>query len=294
MLCVYLLVHIFQEYDVVLLLFVIIFLYYVESYCTFKTAFALSIIIMNIIPFINQFSNFTDWTTVRGLIMLIVIKFCDIVIIKEQTMYSSLNYYMNPSTFIFGPLCTNLHFKQINHKYFFKIVHYMVLIYILYIYSSCIPQIIHYHSNDELSYILKLVKVYFMVQSYRFSAYFVNYLGEVLLFISTNRRLKTVSILSIEFPISMSHAVINWNRPLNQFYKNCMVYRIRSQPFDFADKSLYGFDAKITLILLTIGISMILEKENIEKYNKCVIHNIKYNTTDIFGLPNDGNAKWVI
>ncbi|KAF7267147.1 hypothetical protein GWI33_019638 [Rhynchophorus ferrugineus] len=237
------------------------------------------------------------WLEIRGIMMVFSMKLISIITDIDLQNFPSFSQYcgymFSGSNILFGPWITYDYYLFLikyptkkNIYWLLGIVRALFLALFFLTVSNCWTS---YFIPDDSN---KLLLGYKEALSFRTSHYFICYLSEALMlaagwkekdhhFDEQYWKLSVTNPLNIELPSALSIVVINWNKPMHYFFKK-YIYRkwlplgkFYAIFLTFLISSLFhGFEIKISLVLLSLGIFsylQILVREQVSQtFNICV------------------------
>lgn len=230
----------------------------------------------------------SDWNSIKGIEMILVMKAVSLVSDLKQTKWFNLSdlfsYLLSANTSMFGPwMSYNDHLnllrnKSINLK---NLIANTVISVACLISSNCLFNLIE-------TYVLRpnilLVTIYFEALSFRLSHYFVSYLSQAICSLNGSSRNIVTHPVYIELPRSLLDVVTNWNFAMHHWLKNYVFKSVKQwsprSSFTavfvtyFISSMLHAFDENISLILFSLGFYTYVEyglRNNLSKLtNSCV------------------------
>ncbi|CAG9855426.1 unnamed protein product [Phyllotreta striolata] len=228
--------------------------------------------------------NAATWLEIRGLVMVFSMKLISLVddmekdIVQFPSFFNYFGYIFCGANVIFGPWISfdeyNLMYDKPTRKNFrwmFSIVRTLAISLFFLTVSNCFC---NYVIDGEMPVFLQSYKE---ALSFRTSHYFVSFLSEVTMLSAGYKnskiwnepdkwRYEIVNPLKIEYPTALATVVTHWNKPMHDFLKK-YVYRSWLPLGKFyailatfvMSSFLHGFELKVSVVLITIGIFSYLQ-----------------------------------
>uniref|UniRef100_A0A914IDB3 Protein-serine O-palmitoleoyltransferase porcupine n=1 Tax=Globodera rostochiensis TaxID=31243 RepID=A0A914IDB3_GLORO len=239
--------------------------------------------------FCQMFYAPTDFTMIRGAIMVAAMKLISLAFDTEertlntkscdvwrspnilQRTASLFAFVFNPSTVLFGPPVQFGQFEEWTFRRFhpfaplplmrrfLQFVLQMLFSLMFLALSSCLLD----SESDFFPVALTpwLIRHYLNAQSFRFSHFFVCHFASACAILAGYPTVEITRWTSIEWPQSMADVVVYWNKPMHSFLHKYVYRQAKDQLGGFCSilltfavsSALHGLDVQMIAVLLSLG-----------------------------------------